>query len=181
MSNKNIVSYLFQTTKSSARNYCVAIWIGIISGFISALVKSGTEGIFPPRLVNEGAPPVLLLKNLGIDVSSWVYTYSEQAVYFGGNLVHIVFSIVWGIIYCVAAEIFPKTKMFQGIVFGLFVAILFHGIAMPILGISVPVWNLRFDEIFSEIFGTILWIWVIEIIRRDLRNRITKKSDPEFQ
>ncbi|MDF7671303.1 DUF1440 domain-containing protein [Orbaceae bacterium ESL0721] len=181
MSSNSIMGYLFQTTKVSARRYCVAFWIGIITGFVSALVKSGTEGIFPPRLITEGAPPVLLLKNLGVDVSSWVYTYSEQAVYFGGNLVHIIFSIVWGIIYCVAAEVFPKVKMLQGIVFGLCVAVLFHGIAMPILGISVPVWDLRFEEIFSEFVGTILWIWVIEIMRRDLRNRITKQPDPELQ
>ncbi|MDF7667626.1 DUF1440 domain-containing protein [Orbaceae bacterium ESL0727] len=181
MGDQTRVNGLFQTTKSDTRCYFTAIWIGIVTGFISALVKSGTEGIFPPRLIDEGAPPVLLLKKLGIDVSSWVYTYSEQAVYFGGNLVHIIFSIVWGVIYCVAAEIFPKVKMLQGIVFGLLVAILFHGIAMPILGISVPVWDLRFDEIFSEAFGTILWIWVIEIMRRDLRNRVTHKPDPEFQ
>lgn len=181
MSCNKCLTSLFQKTKPNTRNYSLAFWIGIVAGFISALVKSGTEGIFPPRLLTEGAPPVLLLKNLGIDVTQWVYTYSEQAVYFGGNLVHIVFSLVWGIIYCVAAEIFPKVKMWQGLVFGLFVAILFHGIAMPILGISTPVWDLRFDEIFSELVGTALWIWVIELVRRDLRNRVTKKPDPEFQ
>ncbi|RKS87493.1 putative membrane protein [Orbus hercynius] len=172
---------LFQMTKPATRCYVLSIWIGIISGFVSALVKSGTEGIFPPRLVTEGAPPVLLLQNIGIDVTHWFYTYSEQIVYFGGNLVHIIFSIVWGVIYCFAAEIFPKIKMAQGLVFGLVVAILFHGIAMPVLGISTPVWDLRLQEIFSEVFGTALWIWIIEIMRRDLRNRFTKKADPEFQ
>lgn len=170
-----------QITKPENRNYVVAFWVGIIAGFMSALVKSGTEGIFPPRLLTEGAPPVLLLQKMGVDVTHWVYTYSEQTVYFGGNLVHILFSIVWGVIYCVLAEIFPKVKIGQGLLFGLAVAFLFHGIAMPILGISTPIWNLRFEEIFSEVFGTALWIWIIEIIRRDLRNRITHRLDPEFQ
>lgn len=172
---------LLQQTKPATRQYTLAVWVGVIAGFISALVKTGTEVIFPPRLVTEVPPPVALLKDLGVDVTQWAYTYSEQTVYFGGNLVHIVFSIVWAIIYCVGAEIFPKIKMWQGIIFGLFVAILFHGIAMPILGISTPVWDLRFEEIFSEIVGTALWIWVIELVRRDLRNRVTKKVDPELQ
>jgi len=172
---------LFQKTKPAARCYSLAVWLGVISGFISALVKSGTEGILPPRLLTEGAPPVTLLKNLGIDVTHWTYTYSEQIVSYGGNLVHIIFSIVTAIIYCVVAEIFPKIKLYQGLIFGLIVAVAFHGILMPILGISTPAWDLRLEEIISEIFGTALWVWVIEIVRRDLRNRITKKPDPEFQ
>ena len=32
----------------------------------------------------------------------------------------------------------------------------------------------------SEIFGHLVWFWSIEIIRRDLRNRITHEPDPEI-
>lgn len=55
------------------------------------------------------------------------------------------------------------------------------GIILPLFHLSAPVWQLHFDGILSEIIGTSFWMWTIEIVRRDLRNRITKKPDPEFQ
>lgn len=52
---------------------------------------------------------------------------------------------------------------------------------LPVLNLSPVPWNLPFDELFSELVGTLLWMWTIEIFRRDLRNRLTEKPDPEFQ
>ena len=80
-----------------------------------------------------------------------------------------------------AAEIFPKVKLWQGLAFGIGVTILFHGIMLPVLNLSPAPWNLPFDELLSELIGTLLWMWTIEIFRRDLRNRLTEKPDPEFQ
>ncbi|ENN8379088.1 hypothetical protein ACAX46_004581, partial [Providencia rettgeri] len=39
--------------------------------------------------------------------------------------------------------------------------------------------DLPWYENVSEIFGHLIWFWSIEIIRRDLRNRITHEPDPE--
>lgn len=172
---------LFQMTKPNTRHYGVAILVGIIGGLLSAFVKSGTEGILPPRAPGVTPPPVELLQELGLNIQHMVYTYSDQIINWGGNGIHIVFSIVFGIVYCVIAEVFPKIKLGQGLAFALLVAIAFHGICLPVLNLSPAVWNLSFDEIFSELVGTCLWMWTIEIVRRDLRNRITKKPDPEFQ
>ena len=35
------------------------------------------------------------------------------------------------------------------------------------------------SEHFSEALGNVVWLWSIEIVRRDLRNRITRQPDPE--
>ena len=46
---------------------------------------------------------------------------------------------------------------------------------------TVPApWNQPFAEHFSEFFGHIIWLWVIEVFRRDMRNRITHEPDAEF-
>ena len=172
---------LLQTTPKQARNYNVAIWIGIISGIISGFVKSGTEGIMPPRAEGIVAPPVALLEHLGVNMQEMIYTYSGHILNWGGGVVHILFSIFVAFIYCILAEIFPKIKLGQGLLFAIAVVIASHGISLPLLNLSPAVWNLPFDEILSELIGTCLWMWTIEIVRRDLRNRITKKPDPEFQ
>ncbi|MCG2877093.1 DUF1440 domain-containing protein, partial [Obesumbacterium proteus] len=105
---------------------------------------------------------------------SLVYSYSDQLVYWGGNFVHIVFSIAATIFYCVVAEVFPRITMLQGIVFGILFAAICHGIMLPILGLSPAVIHLPADEIISEILGTCLWIWSVELLRIALREKMTK-------
>ncbi|MDF7676881.1 DUF1440 domain-containing protein [Neisseriaceae bacterium ESL0693] len=172
---------LFVRTRPSTRNYGVALLVGIIGGIMSGFVKSGTEGILPPRTADRIAPPIQLLQDMGIDLHQMVYTYSGQLLNWGGSGIHIVFSVVAAVIYCVAAEIFPKIKLWQGLAFGIVVMLASHGILLPVMHLSPPVWQLPVDEIISELLGTLLWMWTIEIFRRDLRNRMTRKPDPEWQ
>ena len=47
---------LFLRTNEKDRHYVVAFFIGIISGVISAFVKTGTEGILPPRTPDRASP-----------------------------------------------------------------------------------------------------------------------------
>lgn len=172
---------LFQRTKGNDRNYWVAIVIGIISGIMSALVKSGAEAILPPRTPMSVAPPIALLDEIGINTTKTIYTFSENMINWSGSLLHILFSIGVALIYCVLAEVFPKIKLWQGLAFGLLVAVLFHGLMLPLLGLSITVWALPGDEIISELISTLLWAWTIEVFRRDLRNRMTKERDPQAQ
>lgn len=76
---------LFAQTDKSRRRYGVAIFVGIIAGFISAFVKWGAEVPLPPRTFtggrNEFNPPYLFLRDyLGIDPTSTVYTFSEHII-----------------------------------------------------------------------------------------------------
>jgi putative membrane protein len=48
-----------------------------------------------------------------------------------------------------------------------------------VLGTIPAPWDQPWQEWFSEITGHAAWMWVIELTRRDLRNRITHEPDPE--
>lgn len=95
-------------------------------------------------------------------------------------IVHFSFSIAFAVIYCVLAERFPQIKLWQGAAFGIVVYVAFHVVLMPLMGTVPAPWNQPFAEHFSEFFGHIIWLWVIEVFRRDMRNRITHEPDAEF-
>lgn len=171
---------LFQTTQAKNRRYIAAMWAGFWGGNISSFVKWGTEIPMPPRTPDRGIPPKEMLKDWGFDVANMTYTYSEHLINWGVAGIHHVFSIVFALFYCVVAEIFPKIKLGQGLVFSLLVTIMFHGVLLPMNGWAPQLWDLPMDEIISEVFGHAVWMWTIEIFRRDIRNRITKQPDAEF-
>lgn len=171
---------LFQTTQAKNRHYIAAMWAGFWGGNISSFVKWGTEIPMPPRTPDRGIPPKEMLQDWGFDVANMTYTYSEHLINWGVAGIHHLFSIVFAIFYCVVAEIFPKIKLGQGLVFSLLVTIMFHGVLLPINGWAPQLWDLPMDEIISEVFGHAVWMWTIEIFRRDIRNRITKQPDAEF-
>ncbi|MFI8415511.1 YagU family protein [Serratia sp. NPDC078593] len=174
---------LFLTTDPKRRRYGVAIFVGIIAGIMSAFVKWGAEVPLPPRTIadgrNEFNPPYLFLRDyLGIDPTSTVYTFSEHIIN-PVMVTHILFSLVFAIGYCVVAECFPKVKMWQGAMAGLIATVAVHGISFPLLGLTPSLSMIPIDEYISEILGHVFWFWAIELIRRDLRNRITHEPDAE--
>jgi len=152
-----------------------------LGGNVASFVKWGTENPMPPRMVGRAIPPAEMLQDWGFKVNDMTYNYSGHIVNWGIAGVHHLFSIIFAIFYCVCAEIFPKIKLWQGIAFAIVMTIGFHGIVLPLAGWAPPLWKLPIDEIFSETFGHMAWIWTIEIFRRDIRNRVTKRPDPEFQ
>lgn len=170
-------------TDPSRRRVAKSILVGIIAGIVSAIVKFGWEVPLPPRTPERNAtnPPQQLLQQLGFSEQFTHQTYN----YLGNHLpwvsfiVHFGFSIAFAVIYCVVAEYWPKIKMWQGVVFGVVVWIAFHIILMPLMGTIPAPWNQPFGEHFSELFGHAAWMWVIEIVRRDIRNRITHEPDAE--
>lgn len=91
--------------------------------------------------------------------------------------VHVRFSVVFGVAYCMIAENWPRIKMWQGAVFGFFVYLFAHVIVMPLIAEVPPLPQIPLDEHLSELFGHIVWLWGMEIVRRDLRNRFTKEIE----
>lgn len=79
------------------------------------------------------------------------------------------------IFYCIVAEIFPRITMVQGIVFGLVFAFICHAVMLPLLSLSPSLQYLPADEIISEIIGTSLWIWSIELLRIAMRTKLIKR------
>ena len=109
------------------------------------------------------------------------YNHYNPPIY--SFIIHFSFAIVFALLYCIAAEYFPKIKLWQGAAFGLLVWIGAHVVFMPLLGwVPSPFpWvegGQTWSEHFSEALGHVVWLWSIEIVRRDLR-RITRQPDPE--
>lgn len=173
----------FIITDPSRRKYGVAALVGLIAGLFSAIVKFGWEVPFPPRTPERNAtnPPQTLLEQLGMSADA-----SHTSVVFNGNelpiysfIIHFCFAIVFALFYCIVAEMYPAIKLWQGAAFGIIVYVAFHVILMPLMGTVPAPWDQPFAEHFSEFFGHIIWLWSIEIVRRDLRNRITHEPDAE--
>ena len=124
-------------------------------------------------------PHVFLRDYLGIDPTQAAFTFADHGFDWIG-VTHITFSLVFAIAYCLVAERFPKIKFWQGIGAGLIADICVHYITFPALGLTPPVAEWPLYEHISELVGHIFWFWTIEIIRRDLRNRITREPDAEI-
>lgn len=186
---KKLFASLLQKTELARRNVKVAALVGVIGGVFSAIVKFGWEVPFPPRTPARNAtnPPQTMLEWFGMSPEQ-----SHTTVSFNLNdnlpiysfIIHFSFAIVFALLYCIAAEYFPKIKLWQGAAFGLLVWIGAHVVFMPLLGwVPSPFpWvagGQTWSEHFSEALGHVVWLWSIEIVRRDLRNRITRQPDPE--
>ena len=52
------------------------------------------------------------------DTSHTMVTFSNNQLPIMSFIVHFSFAIAFGLIYCIAAEYFPRIKMWQGAVFG---------------------------------------------------------------
>ena len=186
---KKLFASLLQKTEPARRNVKVAALVGVIGGVFSAIVKFGWEVPFPPRTPARNAtnPPQTMLEWFGMSPEQ-----SHTTVSFNLNdnlpiysfIIHFSFAIVFALLYCIAAEYFPKIKLWQGAAFGLLVWIGAHVVFMPLLGwVPSPFpWvagGQTWSEHFSEALGHVVWLWSIEIVRRDLRNRHTHQPDPE--
>ncbi|EFT33458.1 hypothetical protein HMPREF9596_01560 [Cutibacterium acnes HL005PA3] len=170
------------TTDRARRHPEVAALVGVVAGIFSAIVKFGWEVPFPPRTPERNAtnPPQQLLEQLGFSDH-----FAHTLVYFNGNglpvmsfIIHFGFAIFFGVAYCVGAERFPKITLWQGVAFGVVVYVVFHVIVMPGLGTVPAPWHQPWQEHLSELLGHIVWMWSIEVVRRDLRSRITGEPDP---
>lgn len=164
------------------RNVMLAILIGIIIGIIGGIVKFGWEVPFPPRTALRDAtnPPQMLLQQMGFsyDFTHLTYTFSGHKLPIISFIVHFLFSIGAGVFYCIVAEYKPIIKLWEGTAYGIALWFIFHVVLMPLLGTVPAPWDQPFDEHFSEFFGHAFWMWVMELCRRDLRNRITHQYEP---
>ncbi|WP_159717074.1 YagU family protein [Actinomyces marmotae] len=183
------MSSLLSKTDPARRRIGAAIIVGLIGGFFSAIVKFGWEVPFPPRtpgIRSETNPPQSMLEWFGMshDASHATVTFNNNPAPIMSFIVHFGFAIVFALIYCVLAEYYPGIKLWQGAAFGILVYVGAHVVVMPLLGwapnpfpwvAGAQTWS----EHFSEFFGHIVWLWSIEVVRRDIRNRITGEPDAE--
>ena len=162
----------------------LGLLLGLISGVVVAFAKFGWEVPFPPRTPLRDAtnPPQELLQQLGFSVefTHLTYLYSDNPRPIISFIVHFGFSIFFAALYCIWAEYWAGIKKFQVALYGIVLYFAFHVVIMPLMGTVPAPWDQPFAEHFSEFFGHAFCFWLMEIVRRDLRNRFTGLSDPEY-
>lgn len=157
-------------------NLKILIWGTLVGGFISALVKWGSEVNMPPRPIGEVSPPGAHIDAwqswLGFNSHSLDYVYQGHTI--GGvvSLYHWLFSFAFAFVYVFLSAYMPRVRMYFGAIFGILVTIWAHGFMIPLLGFRNPsynegqvgwLWNLNGYELFSEFIGHIYWSFSIEI------------------
>ena len=179
-------NHIMQTNQATSRNLAKAFGKGAFIGLIGAFVKWGWEVPFPPRnphigfpyegmtgaVVNNGVlervtPPQVFLEQLGI-AHNWTYTFSGVELPLSIFIVHILFSVVFGIFYCVGSLYLPMIRMWYGAVFAAVSNVLAHVVVMPLIGLVPPLSEIPFDENLSEMLGHIFWVFVMEMVLRGM-------------
>ncbi|MBI0027909.1 DUF1440 domain-containing protein [Gilliamella sp. B14448G11] len=158
-------------------NRKIIIWTTLIGGFISSLVKWGSEVNMPPRVPGEISPPAAHIDAwlgwLGINSHSLDYIYQGANVLGAVTLYHWLFSFAFAFVYAFIAYFWNKIRLWYGAFYGLIITVVMHGFFIPLLGFRHPaydpegtvgwLWNLNGYELWSEILGHIYWGVSIEI------------------
>ncbi|MGG7518913.1 YagU family protein [Allorhizobium undicola] len=157
-------------------NRQIIFWTTLIGGFISSLVKWGSEVNMPPRVPGEISPPGAhidaWLGGFGITSHSLDYVYQGATVAGAVTLYHWLFSFAFAFVYVAVSVYWPKIRLWYGAFYGLVITIVMHGFFIPLLGFRNPVyapgekgwlWNLNGYELWSEILGHVYWSVSIEI------------------
>ena len=158
-------------------NRKIIIWTTLIGGFISSLVKWGSEVNMPPRVPGEISPPAAhidaWLGSFGINSHSLDYIYQGATVLGAVTLYHWLFSFAFAFVYVFIAYFWNKIRLWYGAFYGLIITVVMHGFFIPLFGLRHPVydpedtvgwlWNLNGYELWSEILGHIYWGVSIEI------------------
>ncbi|GAD31380.1 DUF1440 domain-containing protein [Photobacterium angustum] len=158
------------------KNSTILIYATLVGGFISSLVKSGTEANMPPRIAGEMSPPALNIDAwlgwLGINSHSLDYVYQGITIPGAVMLYHWLFSFIFAFIYIYLSAITPKIRLWYGAAYGIVITLVMHGFLIPALGFRHPaylngqtgwLWNLNGYEFWSELIGHICWSFSIEI------------------
>lgn len=166
------------STAAQARsvNTKVVVYTTLVGGFISSLVKWGSEVNMPPRMPGEISPPGANIDAwlgwLGFNQHSLDYIYQGNSVLGAVTLYHWLFSFVFAFVYALWSVYTPKIRLWWGALYGILITVVMHGFLIPALGFRNPkyadgatgwLWNLNAAENISEILGHVYWSVSIEI------------------
>lgn len=105
--------------------------------------------------------------------SGGITRFNKKATYhYNGNDIpitvmgiHYGFSVANALAYGLLAERFPRITALKGSLFGVAIHIAFHEYLLPKLKLTPQVKDLPYEERLSELFGHIVWMNTIDMIR----------------
>nr|WFO02199.1 DUF1440 domain-containing protein [Staphylococcus aureus] len=143
----------------------IFIYAGIIGGLLSGIVKLGWRSC-STSYTRTNATNSSMQHRISSEFTHQTYTFSNMELPWVSFIVHFSFSIVIAIIYCILVKKYAYLAMGQGAVFGIVIWVLFHLIIMPIMHTVPAVWDQPFQEHISELFGHVVWMMTIELVRQ---------------
>ena len=152
---------LFTVTRASSRQLGAANLAGGLGGLIATWFKFGWDDFWPPRAPGRVPEPQVLLT---------MFTHHPTSIA-TSHLISFTFSILSGIAYGVLVEFLPIVSLGTGLAFGFAVWIGAHEVVMPLLGLTPPTWDLPANEQGAELFGHVLWGFVIGVFYENFRHR----------
>ncbi len=136
---------------------------GLVGGLVATAAKSIAEKIYPPRTHGEPEPPVVLAEK----VAGHALAETPKAI--AAETIHWGFGAVTGAAYGALAEFYPAATAKEGATFGLTLASLTHGSALPAMGLSAEPQQQTTREHTSEIATHIIYGLVTETVRSLVR------------
>ncbi len=133
----------------------------MIGGFISSLVKWGSEVNMPPRMPGEISPP-------GANIDAWLgwsgfnqhsldYMFQGNSILGAVTLYHWLFSFVFAFVYVAGSIYWDKMRLWYGALYGILITIIMHGFLILLFGFRYPkyagglngwIWNLNAAELY---------------------------------
>lgn len=136
---------------------------GLIGGLVATAAKSVAEKFYPPRTHGEPEPPAVLAEKIaGHHLAETPKTIAAETIHWG-------FGALTGAAYGALAEFYPAATAKEGASFGLTLASLTHGAALPAMGLSAESKQQTTREHTSEITTHIIYGLVTETVRSLVR------------
>ncbi|WP_305844812.1 DUF1440 domain-containing protein [Photobacterium leiognathi] len=121
------------------KNSIIIFYATLVGGFISSLIKSGTEANMPPRIAGEMSPPALNIDAwlgwLGINSHSLDYVYQGTTIPGAVMLYHWLFSFIFAFVYIYLSAITQKLRLWYGAIYGIVFTVVMHSLLIPALGL----------------------------------------------
>jgi putative membrane protein len=153
-------------TKVYAKSLAKGLLAGLVGGLVATAAKSIAEKIYPPRTHGEPEPPVMLAEKLaGHELMGTEKEVAEETIHWG-------FGALTGAAYGVLAEYYPEATSEDGAAFGMALASLTHGSALPAMGLSAESEEQTTRERTSEMVTHVVYGLVTETVRRFVRKRL---------
>ncbi|HTD96426.1 MAG TPA: DUF1440 domain-containing protein [Edaphobacter sp.] len=152
--------------KQYARSLAKGLLAGLIGGLVATAAKSFAEKIYSPRTHGEPEPPAVLAEKLaGHQLAGHEKEVAEEAIHWG-------FGAMTGAAYGALAEYYPAATAKDGAGFGMALASLTHGTALPAMGLSAETEDQTARERTSEMASHVVYGLVTETVRRVVRKML---------
>ncbi|MWV61456.1 DUF1440 domain-containing protein [Helicobacter saguini] len=165
----------------------ISFFLGLVIGFIGCIIRLGWEVLFPNLQgfsINADSIAASIFAFLNVTpellVQKIVFSSGyEWSVFY--IVTNIMISITFGVIYSVIVEFCLKMKFAQGLLFAFLMWVVFFLIILPLFGFIHNFYadfKVDFLFLFNTLCECLLMFWIMELSRRDLRNRLISERDP---